>query len=621
MKWFNRFGLAGKFTLVFAFGIYIPLIILGFFSFEFAGETEKKFGINIYKKLADLDMENIKVQLERLKADISLLSKTAGVQGLTKYIGENPKVSLEHLRETKIYKDFAIMIETRFRLILASNSSLFGIGFFVDGQNILALNQNRTTHQLEIKEGVPINPDIVNEVSKIISPGGLPLEGIWHSTESLIFPFDKKTSHSFDSVFLLQSFVSISDTKKLPINITFFYNPFLKLKKITNEDLVNPNQTFTLILKEENEEEIKDFTPKDENTNLISDFLQKVPKDFLKKDFAEFADEKGNIYTIRKVDLNLNNLKKLSQLSFYPARLIKAPFKEIRHLIIRILGICSLFAIPFLFFAVKTIVFDLRKVTGDLNNTSNTLEKSTDEIIDASSNIKKSNNENKKRINDITELTEKLVTENYALEHEILEMKNLSNNTSNSAIEGRNDLNDLAFSMEKIIESAKNISKIIGIIENISMQTNILSMNASVEAARAGEHGKGFAVVAEAIRNLAQKSALSAADIGKQIQESIEISERGSLSASQNRTKFKNIIENIEKLNKIVENSSSTLTKRIQEVSGLGKELKKINAVVTESSLETDKQEKIAFKLSNEADTLREIIDKILTLLEGEKKS
>ena len=60
---------------------------------------------------------------------------------------------------------------------------------------------------------------------------------------------------------------------------------------------------------------------------------------------------------------------------------------------------------------------------------------------------------------------------------------------------------------------AADTHSIIATIQNIAFQTNILALNASVEAARAGQHGKGFSVVADEVRNLASKSAESAAQI------------------------------------------------------------------------------------------------------------
>ncbi|WP_163560063.1 methyl-accepting chemotaxis protein [Halomonas sp. NO4] len=95
--------------------------------------------------------------------------------------------------------------------------------------------------------------------------------------------------------------------------------------------------------------------------------------------------------------------------------------------------------------------------------------------------------------------------------------------------------------MQRIAESAGKMTDIIGAIDGIAFQTNILALNASVEAARAGEHGRGFAVVASEVRQLAGRSAEAA----KEIRGLIETSSREITGGTQAVEQAEGAIEEV----------------------------------------------------------------------------
>jgi methyl-accepting chemotaxis protein len=106
--------------------------------------------------------------------------------------------------------------------------------------------------------------------------------------------------------------------------------------------------------------------------------------------------------------------------------------------------------------------------------------------------------------------------------------------------------------MGDIENSSQQISRIIGVIDEIAFQTNLLALNAGVEAARAGDAGRGFAVVASEVRALAQRSAQAAKEIKELISSSTKQVEQGVDLVDQMGKALARILTEVAEINTVV---------------------------------------------------------------------
>lgn len=130
-------------------------------------------------------------------------------------------------------------------------------------------------------------------------------------------------------------------------------------------------------------------------------------------------------------------------------------------------------------------------------------------------------------------------------------------------------------SIQSLEQQTKSIGKIVGAINDIASETNLLSLNASIEAARAGEAGRGFSVVASEIRKLADQSMASADEIQKIIQQIV--------SMTQNAVETAKRADTIVQEQQVAVNDTTDAFKTMEEqVSILTKELGDILVEVEE---------------------------------------
>lgn len=172
----------------------------------------------------------------------------------------------------------------------------------------------------------------------------------------------------------------------------------------------------------------------------------------------------------------------------------------------------------------------------------------------------------------------------------------------------RRKMQELIKAMERIDLTSKEIGNIIGEIEDIASQTNLLSLNASIEAARAGEAGKGFAVVADQIGKLASDSAQSASNTRDLIMKTLDEIKEGSDITNDAAKSFEEIIHDIEQFSHIAEATSEKSEEQYNNLQQIRGGIEQISIVVQSNSATAEETSATSEELAAQAENLKALV-------------
>jgi methyl-accepting chemotaxis protein len=182
---------------------------------------------------------------------------------------------------------------------------------------------------------------------------------------------------------------------------------------------------------------------------------------------------------------------------------------------------------------------------------------------------------------------------------------------------------EMADKINQLSTDASDVKNVLGVINDIAEQTNLLALNAAIEAARAGEHGRGFAVVADEVRQLAERTQKSLTEINATINVILQSIVEASSEMNNNAQDIsamtqtsEDVLKEVEWVNTImmeatnlIDSSATSIDKNAEEVAIMAKDLVKVNSISESNTLKIANISKSSTELSSKVNEIKDRVN------------
>jgi methyl-accepting chemotaxis protein len=278
---------------------------------------------------------------------------------------------------------------------------------------------------------------------------------------------------------------------------------------------------------------------------------------------------------------------------------------------------------------MRNMITQISRTSEQVASASRQLHSNADQIASGTENVVS-------QTNTVAVASEEMAATSSDIAHNCMSAAENSNRASGTARSGAEVVRQTTAGMERIAGRVKGAAKtvaelgsrsdqigeIIGTIEDIADQTNLLALNAAIEAARAGEQGRGFAVVADEVRALAERTTRATREIGEMIkaiqnetkgavaamEEGVTEVEKGTECSVRSGQALEQILEQVNEVSMQINQIATAAEEQTATTGEITDNIQKITTVVQQSAREITETVSAAATLSQESGELQRLV-------------
>ncbi len=255
---------------------------------------------------------------------------------------------------------------------------------------------------------------------------------------------------------------------------------------------------------------------------------------------------------------------------------------------------------------------EIRHTLRTLREMSEQIKGGSQQLADAATNLAESSTIQATTVSDLTTLTENLYSDMDKNSKDARECVSIAALAGETLTAGNVKMHELKDAIGEIRKCSEEINAIIGAIEDIATQTNLLSLNAAIEAARAGEAGRGFAVVSEQVKKLAEESAKSAKETTRLIETTVEAVEKGNAIADETVKNMEEVMAGARMATEKMSQISDLLDENVQYMQKIDANLGNISGAVDDNAATSEETAAISQEQSGQVEKMADLMDKFV---------